>query len=44
MAKVTYIGAGSSSFGKRLMMDISTGPALADGTFAASLPYLPQFA
>ena len=34
MAKITYIGAGSTSFGKRLMIDVMTCPALADGTLA----------
>ena len=34
MTKITYIGAGSTGFGKRLMMDMLTSPALADATLA----------
>lgn len=34
MVKITYIGAGSTGFGKRLMMDIMTRPSLADCTLA----------
>ena len=34
MAKIAYIGAGSTTFGKRFLTDILTRPALADGTIA----------
>jgi len=34
MAKITYIGAGSTGFGKRFVSDILTRPALAEGTIA----------
>ena len=34
MAKITYIGAGSTGFGKTLVSDILTRPALAEGTIA----------
>lgn len=34
MAKITYIGAGSRGFAKKLLMDMLTRPALAEGTIA----------
>jgi len=32
MPKITYVGAGSASFGRAFMSDVLTRPALADGT------------